>query len=94
MNILESRVNFVESLTTEVGDIRMITLRNHKKDIGSHFLSSFYSKNCRYKISRYDIDKTNFTIIDTYDDFAHLLLENNSTKFIEGYMFLLKAIDT
>ena len=94
LNILESRVNFVESLTTEAHDYRMITLRNHKKDIGRHFLSSFYSKNCRYKISRYDIDKTNFTIIDTYDDFAHLLLENNSTKFIEGYMFLLKAIDT
>ena len=94
LNVLESRVNFVESLTTELRDYRWITLKNHKKDIGSHFLSSFYSKNCRYNISRYDINKGRFEIVDTFDDFAHLSLEKNSTRFIEGYIFLLRAIDT
>ena len=94
MNILESRVNFVESLTTEVGDIRMITLRNHKKDIGSHFLSSFYSKNCRYNISQYNFEKGVFRLIDTYDDFAHLSIEKTSPNYVEGYMFALQAIDT
>jgi hypothetical protein len=94
MNILESRVNFVESLTTEANDFRMITLKNHKKDIGSHFLSSFYSKNCRYTISQLDFSDRKFKIIDTYDDFAHLSIEKNSSNYVDGYMFLLKAIDT
>jgi ssDNA-binding Zn-finger/Zn-ribbon topoisomerase 1 len=93
LNALESRVNFVESLTTEIGDYRIITLKNNKKDIGSQFLSSFYSKNCRYNISQLLPNRT-FRYIDTFDDFAHLSIEKKSPSYVDSYMFLLRAIDT
>lgn len=94
LNNIESRANYVETLTTEAGNQRFILLKNHKKDIGAHFLSSFYSKNCRYNISRYDPNTRGFLFIDTYDDFAHILLEKDSPSYVSGYIFMLNAIDT
>ena len=93
-NVRESGVNFVESISigeyTE--DSKYIFLQNFKIDVGTPFLASFYSKNCKFIVSR-ENDPHNITYLDMYGEFGQVLIDENDPYYFEDkYIFKIKAL--
>ena len=82
LNIRESGVNFVESIAIEDQkvDSKLIYLQNYRSDVGTPFLASFYSKNCRFAVTRLD-DPTNPKILDRFGDFSQIVIDENDTYY-------------
>ena len=68
----ESGINFVESIS--IGeyekDYKIIYLQNLRNYVGTPFLVSFYSKNCKFLITRVDDPKN-----PQYLDYMEILLK-------------------
>ena len=97
LNIRESGVNFVESIYIEDVDsskesIKYIYLQNIRTDVGAPFLASFYSKNCKFIITRYD-DPQNPQPIETFGQFAQVIIKDNDPHYYnDKYAFEVKAM--
>ena len=97
LNIRESGVNFVESIAIEDFDsnkesVKYVYLQNIRTDVGAPFLASFYSKNCKFIITRYD-DPTNPKPIETIGQFAQVIIkEGDDAYYNDKYAFEIKTM--
>ena len=96
INIRESGVNFVESIS--IGeydkDYKVIYLQNVRNNVGTPFLASFYSKNCQFLITRVD-DPNNPQYLDVYGDFAQVIIkEDDPYYYNDKYAFQLQFLTT
>ena len=82
LNIRESGVNFVESIS--IGDYekdyKIIYLQNIRNNVGTPFLATFYSKNCKFLITRID-DPNNPQYLDVYGDFAQVIIKKEDPYY-------------
>ena len=96
INIRESGVNFVESIS--IGeydkDFKIIYLENVRNNVGTPFLASFYSKNCQFLITRVD-DRNNPQYLDVYGDFAQVIIkEDDPYYYNDKYAFQVQFLTT
>ena len=94
-NIIESGVNYVESIDiSENGPkFKYVELQNLKFNEGGAFLTTFFSKNCKFSISLAN-NKENPTFVDIYDDFGQLLIEKEDPYYSSKYTFKIQPTDT
>ena len=97
LNIRESGVNFVESIAIEDSNsdkdsVKYVYLQNIRTDVGAPFLASFYSKNCKFIITRYD-DPQKPIPIETFGQFAQVIIkEGDEAYYYDKYAFEIKAL--
>ena len=97
LNLRESGVNFVESIAIEdfnsdKESVKYVYLQNIRTDVGAPFLASFYSKNCKFIITRYD-DPSNPKPIETIGQFAQVIIkEGDDAYYNDKYSFEIKAM--
>ena len=97
LNIRESGVNYVESIAIEDStsgkdSVKYIYLQNIRTDVGAPFLASFYSKNCKFIVTRYD-DPQNPKPIETFGQFAQVIIRDNDDAYYnDKYAFEIKAL--
>ena len=94
LNIRESGTNFVESIAIgeEAIDYKLIYLQNFRSDVGTPFLASFYSKNCRFAVTRLD-DPKNPKILDRYGDFSQVIInEDDAFYHADKYTFNVSVL--
>ena len=96
INIRESGVNFVESIS--IGeyekDYKIIYLQNVRNNVGTPFLASFYSKNCKFLITRVD-DPNNPQYLDVYGDFAQVIIKEDDPYYYNNrYAFQVQFLTT
>ena len=97
LNIRESGVNFVESIaiedsTSDKESAKYVYLQNIRTDVGAPFLASFYSKNCKFVVTRYD-DPQNPKPIETIGQFAQVIIKDNDDAYYnDKYAFEIKVM--
>ena len=94
-NIIESGVNFVESIAVgeNKANYKFVEIENHKIEGGAPFLASFYSKNCRFVISTETPNKSEY--LDMIGNFGQMIIDKNNPIYYEDrYKFKIQAIDT
>ena len=94
LNIRESGTNFVESIAIgeEAIDYKLIYLQNFRSDVGTPFLASFYSKNCRFAVTRLD-DPKNPKILDRFGYFSQVIINENDTFYhADKYTFNVSVL--
>ena len=76
-NIIESGVNFVESIAVgeNQANYKYVEIENHKIEGGAPFLASFYSKNCRFVISIETPNKSEY--LDMIGNFGQVIIDKN-----------------
>ena len=95
LNIRESGVNFVESIAVgeNPNNYKDVFLQNYRTDVGVPFVASFYSKNCRFEVSRLDDPNSKNPILN-YGDFAQVIIDENDTYYHnDRYTFRVEAIE-
>ena len=94
-NIIESGTNFIESIAIGENkeDSKIIELQNFKIDVGTPFLASFYSKNCKFIVSL-ENDPHNITFLDMYGYFGQIIIDETHKFYYEDkYKFRIKVLD-
>ena len=89
LNIRESGTNFVESIAIEDEkvDSKLIYLQNFRSDVGTPFLASFYSKNCKFAVARSD-DPNNQTFLERFGDFSQVIIKEDDKYYhADKYIF-------
>ena len=83
LNIRESVVNFVESITIgeQKANYKLVYLQNFKTDVDIPFLASFYSKNCQFEISLADDAKKPIPI-KRFGDFAQEIINSTNEYYL------------
>ena len=94
-NIIESGINFVESIAVgeNLANYKYVVLENHRIEGGAPFLASFYSKNCRFVISTETPNSVEY--LDMIGNFGQMIIDKDHQIYYEDkYKFKIQAIDT
>ena len=94
LNIRESGTNFVESIAVgeNKDNYKLIYLQNFRSDVGTPFLASFYSKNCKFIITRLD-DPNKPELLEKFGHFAQIIINENDTYYhSDKYTFNVTAV--
>jgi len=94
-NIIESGTNFVESIDIDDNkeSFKYVELQNFKMDIGAPFLTSFYSKNCKFMVSL-ENNPNKIRYVDMHGDFGQMIIEKEDDIYYEDkYKFKIKVVD-
>ena len=94
LNIRESGTNFVESIAIgeEEAFHKLIYLQNFRSDVGTPFLASFNSKNCRFAITRLD-DPNKPELLDRYGYFSQVVINESDTFYhADKYTFNISVL--